>query len=181
MATEQVLERDGVDDEIEGLGYQVESNELIDVFGSGDERVYKAGCVLVHGETGERMPMRFGEATLGDTQGTDESLPDLPGSRARIRARREALYWAKRHCRKAQVQAPHTRLFAQMIRKTAQRTGKTFEHIDGVIKRSWLNLTGRRIEHLSDLHPADEDRLANALELYAAHCEYEKGVGHADE
>ena len=124
-----VKDIEAVDDEIEALGLVVERNELVEVLGSGADRVYKAVCVLVNPATGERYPERFHSAKLGDGQAPKradrQALPDLPDHRAVLRARREALYWARRRCRRAEVQPAHIRLLQERVRANAPLLGMT--------------------------------------------------------
>lgn len=118
----EVLTRDGVDDEIEALGAKVVSNGLLRVI-EGPSPVFVAMCKLADTDSGEVLGEWEGEAYLGDTQGTDDSLPDMPTNRAKIRARREALYQLRR-IRRGWKQSPQKAFIREMmgvLRETAER------------------------------------------------------------
>jgi hypothetical protein len=122
MANEVVLDRDGVDDEIAALGARVTRNGLVRVL-PGEPAVFVAECTLADDDSGEILGTWEGEAYVGDCQGTDIDLPDMPTNRAKIRARREALYQLRRLRRgwKETPQPAHVREMMAAVRETAKR------------------------------------------------------------
>lgn len=145
--TAEVTTKHQVDDEIEALGFVVHDNQLREQVGT----IYKAGCVLLHAETGELLPERYGYAEPGDCTG-DGDFPDLPASRAQVRARREALYWAKRNCRKVDVQPAHVRKIQEFVRLNCGKLGLTRDELADKLHRR------HKVASLNDMTPKQADK-----------------------